>query len=267
MNIDCYICSKKGNFRENNEDNIYANGTYLEINHNDTTFEYKCRLEDNPIFGVFDGLGGEEKGEIASYKAAEALDIAGCFESYFNIANERICNIEKTNSSKQVGSTAAIIGFTKEGFKVANIGDSRIYHIRNNDISMLSVDHTMIETMIASNIITREEAEKSPYKNCLTQCLGMAEKDMKISPYISEFVQLKVGDIFIICSDGLSGTLTSEEILNIIIEDRNSINIAENLVDKAYEIGTKDNTTVIVLYIKDSGFSSAINEFIKKFRS
>lgn len=264
MDFNCYVCSKKGNFRENNEDNLYVNGTYLEVNHTDRSFEYKCKTESAAVFGVFDGLGGEEKGEEASFRAAEALDKAENMEDYFNIANNSVCSIEKSDKSKQIGSTAAIVSISREGFIAANIGDSRIYYIRDNNISMLSVDHTMVETMIASGVITREDAEKNPYKNCLTQCLGMSEEEMIITPYISKMYDYKKGDIFVICSDGLSGVLSAEEILKIIRENESSVNIAEILTDKAYENGTRDNTTVIVIYVKSNGLGGVINEFIKK---
>lgn len=253
MILKCYGCSKKGNYRENNEDNFLFGDTYMEVNHDDEIIccEYKA---DKVIMGVFDGLGGEDRGEEASFRAAKILDEYKNnidFETYFKNTNKEICTLKKKGAAKRVGTTAAIINFEKNYFNIANIGDSRAYIIRNNLIEQLSVDHTVVETMIESGIISREDAAKSPYKNYLSQCLGISEEEMTIEPYISDYEKLMDGDIFVICSDGLSGVLSDEEIKNIVINPNfKKSNIANVLVDKAYECGTKDNTTVIVIYVQ-----------------
>ena len=266
MYLECYACSQKGNFRENNEVNLYLDGEYLSINHNDKVMSCKKKINDDLfIAGVFDGLGGEEKGEEASYKAASALSKYNNdtdIKDFFKFANNEVCGIEKSDSSKQIGSTAVILFFRKSGFFVANIGDSRIYHIRGNNVTMLSKDHTMIETMIASGVITREDAAKSPYKNCLTQCLGMSENEILIDPYISDTYEAEIGDAFVICSDGLTGVMSDAEILSFLSENEKNDNIAEQFVNAAYERGAKDNTTVIVIYVKKE--NNALGEFIKK---
>lgn len=253
MVLNCFVCSKKGNFRDKNEDNLFLNGKYLGINHSDVSFNEKIKADKCVLTGVFDGLGGERRGEEASYRAAAVLgDYDGeiNIEEYFKRANREICMLSNENKPGRTGSTAAVICFMKGEFIAANIGDSRIYLIRDNNISRLSVDHTMIETMINSGVLKREETHKSKFKNYLTRCLGV-QGEAEGSAYIAERAVLKEGDIFILCSDGLSGVMEDGEILKGLSECERDKNPALQLAEKAYEAGSRDNTTLIVIYCEN----------------
>ncbi|MCC8014353.1 MAG: protein phosphatase 2C domain-containing protein [Eubacterium sp.] len=225
----------------------------MNINHADTVFEEKIKINSSVLTGVFDGLGGEERGEADSYKAAEVLGSYDGkeidFEEYFNSANREICISSEGIAEKNSGTTAAVLYIDADGFIAANIGDSRIYHIRNNTIKQLTTDHTLTEALISSGVIKREDAGRSKYKNCLTRCLGMYDNVDNMAA-VTEKEKLKEGDIFVLCSDGLSGALEDEEILSFLKECKDEKNSALGLTEKAYTCGSKDNTTVIVIYVK-----------------
>lgn len=249
MNLEYYVCSMKGNFREINEDNFFVNGVYMNIEHDDKYFIGKCSLNKKVCFGVFDGMGGEENGEEASYYAALALQesYAEDIQKFYIKADNDICAIK--DGKKRAGSTAAILIFEKNYITATNIGDSRSYIIRDNKIRQLSVDHTVISNLLDVGVITREAAKNSPFRNHLTRYLGMG-KDIK--PYIYESFDIKENDIFVICTDGLSGIMSNEEICSFIVNNKGLPNIAYELSNAAYNKGGKDNTTVIIIYVRPS---------------
>ncbi len=249
FNLHC-LCATYKNKRSNNEDNYYFNSIYADKEHSNEECEDLFTDEEVSVFGVFDGLGGEEKGELASYIAAGILGETykiNDIENYYNATNENICSAGVEKSSKISGTTAVIVDIKNGYFRCSNIGDSRAYLIREKNIKQLSVDHTSLQTLIMTGVITKEQAEKSKYKNVLSQCLGMKEDDVKISPYIGKFEVVCNGDIFIICSDGLT-KLSDEHIKNIILStDRKEVR--KKLFMEAVKAGSSDNITVILIYV------------------
>jgi len=232
--------------RSNNEDNFCFNLFCADKEHAD--LKYKAFIDDKNIrfFGVFDGLGGGEKGEEASYIAAKTLLEIRSVGNYYYTANEKVSSINIAKSSNVSGSTAVIIEISQGYFRCSNIGDSRAYLIRKKNIRQLSVDHTTLQTLISRGVITKEQAEKSNYKNVLSQCLGMNENDVKICPYISEAEPVENGDIFLLCSDGL--TKLDDQDINKIILETDKKDICGKLFEAAVRAGSKDNVTFILVY-------------------
>lgn len=264
MYIKCYYSSQKGEFRENNEDNLYICGKWLSDGHISDSGKRYIRLKDGLLFGVFDGLGGELKGEVASFVAAKGLHNCKNIYDYFIDSNKKILEIER-EGNKNVGSTAAIIRFEEGKYCVANLGDSRIYLVREGKAYRLTTDHTMAEAMIKAGVMTEEATRKNSFQNYLTQCLGGGtdEDTSEIEPYISEYEVVKEGDIFVLCSDGFWGAVSSEDMVKTLSEK--TTNIADTLADMAYKNGAKDNVTVVVLYMnKDSFFDIIKNKLFSK---
>ncbi|MGN1318304.1 MAG: PP2C family protein-serine/threonine phosphatase [Lachnospirales bacterium] len=266
LNINCIGATYK-NLRGNNEDNYYIPNMYAQLTHEDEKFENQYNTNHRNIFGVFDGLGGEEHGEMASYIAARELgsfDLNFPIDSFYTKVNKSICDLRPEKSSKIIGTTAVLIDIFKDKFICSNIGDSRAYIIRNNNIIQLSKDHTSIQTMLDLGVVTEEELKNSKYKNMLSQCLGIKDDEIIISPYISKIMTLEDNDILLLCSDGLSCGVDKEDVKNIILNSPRDISVIEKLYAAAVNDGSKDNVTIMLLYInKPKNYISDLFRYLK----
>jgi protein phosphatase len=239
------VCATFVNKRVNNEDNYFVLSEFAKMIHGNEMQQKFATDDKHCLFGVFDGLGGEENGELASYTAAEMMNGREELGNYYIEANKKICSARK--SSKMMGSTAVVLDIYDGTYSCSNIGDSRAYLIRNKKTIQLSEDHTSLAKMIKMGAITREQAEKSKYKNVLSQCLGIDEEDMEISPYYGDSAEINDKDIFLLCSDGLTGKLTDEEICSIVLCEEKA-DVCNVLFERAKNSGAKDNVTILIVY-------------------
>jgi len=240
--IEYFCVSHKGNLRSTNQDNFYCLNEYMPSDNNgsDGVINGVARSMDTPVFAVFDGMGGEECGEVAAYIAAK--QISECkFEhtshlellQYCKIANDEICKYTAENSLVSMGTTAAILMFAKKKILLCNIGDSKIFRFTDGALQQISYDHVSISAF----------GTKPP----LTQNLGIKEDELIISPYTATG-EYHNHDIYLICSDGLTDMVSNEDIGNILNSSQKE-NSADLLLQKALENGGKDNITLILLYI------------------
>ena len=238
-----YSCiSNIGKIRKVNQDNFICDGQYLSEN-NQPAFPLSGKLPTKRpvLFGIFDGMGGEECGEVASLIAAEEAtkplngnDHVIALAEFCKIANQRICDYASENGVSSMGTTAAMLLFSKDEITLCNIGDSKIFICSNGELSQISVDH----------VAPAPFGRKPP----LSQNLGIPPEEMIIEPFLSKG-ECVIGDRFLVCSDGVTDMLTNEEIFNIISEKPVEEAMTE-LVDAALERGGKDNTTAILLEVK-----------------
>lgn len=239
-----YSCmSHKGNVRIINQDNFICNGYYIKTD--DSEVEYPLsgavNSKTSTLFGIFDGMGGEECGEVASYIAAEKAstmslnkDSVFTLLEYCKQANEKICEYAENNAVTAMGTTAAMLLFSKNEITLCNIGDSKIFRFSDNELEQISKDHVVISTYGT--------------KPQLSQNLGIPPDQLLIEPYLSQG-GYKDGDKYLICSDGLTDMLTNDEIKELL--EKHSIEeAAPNLISRALENRGKDNVTVILLEIK-----------------
>lgn len=239
-----YSCiSHIGNVRSVNQDNFICNGLYMKTDAPEIEFPLSGKVvsKEDTLFGIFDGMGGEECGEIASFIAAnEALttplnrDGVLALTEYCKQANDKICEYAENNSVSAMGTTAAMLLFSKNEITLCNIGDSKILRISGGELEQISKDHVVISAF----------GTKPP----LSQNLGIPSDQLEIEPYLSQG-NYKNGDKYLICSDGLTDMLTLEE-LKELLEIHPTREVATNLVNRALENGGKDNVTVILLEIK-----------------
>jgi protein phosphatase len=237
------VCVDKGLARSNNEDNVFVCGKYLSPDIRNSP--YKCHgVADTPnVFAVCDGVGGEENGEMASLTAVNALcrrqsGLADAdrlkFESeaaaFIKNANDEIAESNR-RTGKRSGTTVALAAVAGDRFFAVNIGDSRVYRFRKNKLKQLSVDHISY----------------SNDKKKLTQWLGTFGLDFQIAPYFSPAQKCKKGDIFLVCSDGLTDMVEETRISEFLRQNRGNENIAGILVEAALQKGGKDNVAVIVI--------------------
>lgn len=239
--------------------------------------------KDLKLAVVADGMGGHNAGEVASKTAVEAIInfIRRCKEDKdftwpfglnanlsdpenkiltgIRIANRELCNlsIEKREFSG-MGTTIVSGIISKNQITIANVGDSRIYRIRNNKIEQLTMDHSWVSEQIQKKLITEEEARNHRWKNVITRALGNkmdVEVDLKtleVQPY----------DIFIFCTDGLCGMITDNEIFETVSTNKTDLKLAsEELIKKANAAGGIDNITVVILAFKDYSSSEIDTQY------
>ncbi len=240
--IEYAVICNVGKVRRNNEDNFYCDGVIREnVNSNDEKVLSGTVYSDtNELFAVFDGMGGEACGEVASFVAAShaalfAQDRAQYEEYLYELSemlNEKVREETEARSLVLMGTTAAMVQFSGEDIYVLNAGDSRIYRLTKHELKQLSVDH-----------IALDYGGKA-----ITKFLGYPGDD-KLRPYIA-MGQYKAGDIYLLCSDGVTDMLGDEDIRSIIDNKRPLTESCRALVDAALENGGVDNTTAILLRVK-----------------
>lgn len=252
-----YACvSHPGKVRRTNQDNFICDGRYMELDGSDLTFPlYGVRTtSEAPLFGVFDGMGGEQCGEVAAHiaaKLASSLTVKGNgmeqLAAFCTEANQAICERSTELGLRSTGTTAAMLLFSQKPI-LCNIGDSRVFRFRRGELEQLSVDH----------ICPAPFGRKPP----LSQSLGMPADEIRIEPYFlkSNYVN---GDLYLICSDGLTDMLTNEEISGILaFEDVEKA--ATQLLDKALEKGGIDNTTIILCRVEKEPLSIFQRKSLRK---
>ena len=263
MRLRISVATNIGKFRINNEDNYYANGKKLtEGVSDDFSVTYTEELTDHALFAVCDGMGGESCGEVASAVAVSMLD---SFREKIFAAIDNKEQIEAVNeyartASAEIneeiaksgeggkGGTTLTLACVKNGIiSMYYLGDSRIYMYRDAVLTRLTRDHTVAYEMIDSNVLTEEEAEKSPDRHRLTMYLGYDDDPEDIKAGFAGSYTLSEGERFLMCTDGLNEMCTSEEISEVLSSADDDV--AKQLVDKALENGGKDNVTCIVIEV------------------
>ena len=241
-----------GRVRKNNEDNFYFNGQILAQEHSSVSKPIYKRFDQEAVcFAVFDGMGGEADGQIASHLAAqtfrkdcEQMERGGMMsESLLNNAvthmNDAVV-LNAQQSNNHMGTTAAIVGFCVESVYVGNVGDSRIYRLRQKQFSQISMDHT--EKIPPFMQKTRHQKPR------LSQCIGISPKELLLEPYLAKG-KVKAGDIFVISSDGMTDMLSEKEILDVLHSGRDAGVCVQELIEKSLQNGGRDNITVIVIRV------------------
>lgn len=235
------VCST-GKLRRNNEDNFYC-GAHLRENVNDTAdvaFSGTADADANELFAVFDGMGGEACGEVASFVAAAEsarfLQKKDAYTEYLRelaqLLNEKIREETEARSLVLMGTTAAMLQVAGEDVYILNAGDSRIYKLSSHELRQISEEHIAV----------------GHGGKAITKFLGLPQ-GYELSPYVAKG-KYKAGDMFLLCSDGVTDMLSDEEIKRII-DDKMALDVlARALVDAALEKGGVDNTTALLLRMK-----------------
>jgi protein phosphatase len=201
-------------------------------------------------------MGGAEAGQIASELATKTfLDV------YYNhnspdpekaalaavkAANRFVHDVSKTVPGRHgMGCTLSALAFVQDEAVLAHVGDSRAYRLRHGALEQVSEEHTYVEEQIRLGMMSAHEGESSPYKHILSRAVG-AEPD--VAPQINRW-PLAEGDVYVLCSDGVSNELSEAE-LQAIVEANGPSEAAWRIVNDALLAGGRDNATVIVVHIK-----------------
>lgn len=251
------LISHGGKVRQNNEDNGFLDGAWRS---NDKKFAWKygCEKKDNLLCGVFDGVGGEDCGEVASRLAAEALfsfNETGFqkdgFDLYVLKANEQILSAPE---SSRMASTFVILSIENNQYYFCNMGDSRAYLFRKGKLIQISKDHNMVRQLVEEGILTPEQAVGHPDLHTIYQYLGMksgtGEEELILEPYCLEAIPSKDGDICLLCTDGLTDMVEDEDIAQILSENQDIEEKTKCLLESALEHGGRDNITVLLVEAK-----------------
>lgn len=249
--IEMVVCSHAGQVRRNNEDAVLAN----------------ARLG---LAVLADGMGGHNAGEVASNMAITALgsELEHAFKppvahqpaySEEHAREVLLDVIARTNAAIHLaaqgnarlagmGTTLVVARFYDNRLVVAHVGDSRLYRFRGAILAQLTRDHSVLQEQIDSGMISPEQARFAPHKNLVTRALGA---DASVNTEIGEHETLP-GDIYLLCSDGLSDMADDREIAALLTAESPDLSrCAQQLIQMANEHGGRDNVSVILVRVRE----------------
>jgi serine/threonine protein phosphatase PrpC len=225
------------------------------------------RNEDNyvvasPLFAVADGMGGAQAGEVASQLAASALEAGDSdaqeatkrIDELIQEANRRIFDRASTDPSASGMGTTMTVALV-EGMTVAigHVGDSRGYLVRGEQMEQLTEDHSLVNELVKSGKLSEEEAQAHPQRSVITRAVG-TDPDVDVDGFT---IEAEEGDVFLICSDGLSDMVEDEEILELVLANRDDLDKAvKALVSAANRGGGEDNITAVAFRISSEAAPS-----------
>jgi protein phosphatase len=233
--------------------------------------DYLYLPEDERVVMVADGMGGHSAGDVASRMAVEAisshlrltanekqvtwpfvLDRDSRRETNRMVSSVKLANLaiyekaQREGSQRGMGTTIVAVLFADDTVILAHVGDSRIYRVRDGQLEQLTEDHSLLNDYIKMKRIKLEDAEDFRYKNVIVRALGMKET---ISVDVLQ-KSPRVGDTYLLCSDGLWGMLNDDQLLAIVQAEQNLDRSCERLVAAANDAGGMDNITVALARIE-----------------
>lgn len=247
--IDAFGLTDVGQVRDHNEDSI------------DWDVE-------RGMFILADGMGGHNAGEIASALAIESIkhalydvltpeimdseivDYNDALYEAITYANTEIYEQAQENTEYAGMGTTLVMSLIHNGVaRIANVGDSRMYVNNGDTLTQLTTDHSLVQEMVDNGYLTEEEAYSAVSRNLITRALGISEE---VEVDLIEH-EIQSGDIFLLCSDGLSDLVIDEEISAILTDNQGSLqDAAKQLIAAANEKGGKDNISVILMTIREA---------------
>lgn len=221
-----------------------------------TPDEEKTSHPGGRLLIVADGMGGHRGGATASRLAAETVkaqylgsetgDIAKALRESLSRANARIYSEAQSNPElRGMGTTTSVLAVRNGEGWLAHVGDSRIYLVRGAAIKQLTEDHSLVATMVREGLLTTAEAETHPRRNVLQRSMGVAEE---VEIDVAGPIELRDGDTFILCSDGLHGVVKEDELREVAAMPIDAA--ADEFLRRALARGAPDNVTVIVARVE-----------------
>jgi serine/threonine protein phosphatase PrpC len=257
--LNAYGQTDVGCVRKNNEDALViadlSTATPV-VPERETTFQVGNR---GVLLAVSDGMGGAEAGEVASSLVVESLrqhlgientgDLRQSMLNAVEAANRNVWEAAHEVGRQGMGATLVAVLVFKDYAHVAAVGDSRVYLIRRHRIRQVTKDQSYVELLISSGMMSREEAEISPYKNVILQAMGQRPNLMVALGHI----ELRRNDVILLCSDGLSGKVKDDEMYDIVTSAASFKEASQKLIDLAKARGGEDNITVVLAHVSGEG--------------
>jgi protein phosphatase len=255
--------------------------TGLKRLHNEDRF-----VVDPPLglYVICDGMGGSNAGEIASALAVEAihthlteaiqrtdLPMRGPWDATVSAPANRLASAIRTANDvihreswirsdyAGMGTTVVAALLHEEFLSIAHVGDSRLYLVQNGTIQSLTTDHSWVAEQILKGVMTEAEAERSPSRNIVTRAVGV---ESSVDVELTE-IPVKSGDIVLLCSDGLTRGVHLKDILHVLSGSEDLPTMSDRLIALANEAGGDDNTTVVIVALRDES-QAGLWERLKK---
>jgi PPM family protein phosphatase len=235
-----------------------ASDTGRKRRHNEDSF-----VVQPPLFAVADGMGGAQAGEVASKLAAAALEetdpgsLSGPEKlvSLIQEANRRVYERASNDpATSGMGTTMTVALVEGQQVTFAHVGDSRAYRVRDGSLEQLTEDHSLVNELLKSGKLSREEADVHPQRSVITRAVG-TDPDVEVDAFT---VDVKVGDIFLLCSDGLTDMVADDDILDTVERFSSDLDrVTKSLVSAANRSGGEDNITVVAFQIAAEGDETA----------
>ena len=236
--MDTFSMTDMGLLRNSNQDSVFC--------------------EENPIgrfpnlFLVADGMGGHKAGDLASrlciaemvkqIQSSTARTPVSAFEQAIEAANQKVYQCAKEDFDLAGMGTTVVGAMVEDDVAyIANIGDSRFYRLHEH-LEQITVDHSLVEEMVQSGEIQKEEMRTHPNKNIITRAMGVKEE---VEADIYEY-RLKKGDMILMCTDGLSNMVEDEDMFDIVKGARDIVEAVQMLIEKANSNGGRDNIGVVL---------------------
>lgn len=239
MEVHFAARSDVGMIRSGNEDSFSAHAT-----------------KERGLFVVADGMGGHAAGEVASEMAVQIVtrelnDVEDLHSETarmtvaesIRLANRAIYERTLAESDKQgMGTTVSLIILAGARYLIGHVGDSRIYLLRDGALKQLTKDHSYVQEQVDAGLLTPEQARYHPYSNVITRCVGAGE-EVEPDTYGGE---LRVGDVFLVASDGLTGMVDDRRIQQLLLSRASPGRVVDALIAEANYRGGLDNITAVV---------------------
>ncbi len=242
MELTVAARSDVGMIRSGNEDAFFAHAT-----------------RERGVFIVADGMGGHAAGEVASEMAVqivsrelqELTEVQGeearnRVADSLRIANRAIYDRTIQESDKQgMGTTASVLVVSGTRYLIGQVGDSRVYLLRDGALRQLTKDHSYVQEQVDAGFLTPEQARYHPYSNVITRCVG-ASDTVEPDTYSGE---LKLGDVFLVASDGLTGMVDDRRLQQLLLSRASAGRVVDALIAEANYRGGLDNITAVVVQV------------------
>ena len=249
MNLLVAARTDVGMIRSGNEDNFTVDKT-----------------DARGIFIVADGMGGHAAGEVASEMAVQIIQreltsivnlesetVAALVGSTLRKANRAIHDRTLTEVDKQgMGTTASVLLISGLRYLIGQVGDSRVYLLRDGTLSQLTKDHSYVQEQVDAGFLTPEQARYHPYSNVITRCVG-ASPDVEPDVYRGE---VRVGDLYLVASDGLTGMVDDRRLGQLLGSRAEPERKVQALISEANGRGGLDNITAIIVQVLGAGAGS-----------
>jgi len=255
--VEAAVRSHLGRIRANNEDNFYLNGVFMLAGQRDEGGLFRTsNNEKHQLYAVCDGMGGMNKGEEASLQAVSYLEellTAGSrgFAQALQAYADRMSTSFQAfaDGGRSAGCTLALVYFDNAHVRVAHLGDSRVYFKRGSSaLAQITNDHSQAEWYAQQGILSCEEAAVHPSRHILRRYLGAQVLEGR-AVEVSNIVRVRRGDVFLICSDGLSDMVNIREIDEEVSRGKGCAEVCKSLVSLALARGGIDNITVMMIKV------------------
>jgi PPM family protein phosphatase len=225
-----------GRQRRDNEDSAYARA---------------------PVFVVADGMGGAQAGEVASRIAVEVFEQglpddgtpAERLADRTREANKRIYDLSKAKHERAgMGTTLTAAYLDDSELSIAHVGDSRAYLFRDGELTRLTRDHSLVESLIQAGKLTEEQAAEHPQRSIITRALG-PEPTVEVDTWT---YPVRAGDVLLLCSDGLTSMISEEQLASVLQTHTDLSQAAQALINEANAAGGRDNITVVLFRLEEA---------------